>query len=139
MLRIVGDCHGLYNEYLQLVRDSEHSIQVGDLGLHYKFLRDSNINWENHRVLGGNHDNYLHHENNDEYFHYQPFALPDYGMKYVDDKEIFFTRGAWSIDRKYRTEGISWFPEEELSTWQLEEAIRIYKNVKPEIVITHEY
>ena len=46
--------------------------------------------------------------------------------------------GSWSIDRQFRIEGISWWPEEELTISELNDAVDLYIETKPEIVITHD-
>lgn len=136
-VRIVGDCHGLYNEYINLIKGCEYSIQIGDLGLSYKPLRfRADIDWDRHKAFGGNHDNYS--DDVDEHINYQSFALGNYGTYVVDGKEIFFVRGAWSIDWMNRTPEFDWYEEEQLTDFHLKEALRIYKNVKPEIVLTHD-
>lgn len=50
---------------------------------------------------------------------------------------IFFVRGAWSIDKRYRTEGVDWFREEELNYSQSQQALDDYLAEKPDFVVTH--
>jgi len=49
-----------------------------------------------------------------------------------------FVRGAYSIDKAHRTEGLSWWKEEELNYKETEEFLSLYEVVKPEIVISHD-
>lgn len=47
-------------------------------------------------------------------------------------------RGAFSIDRIYRTEGVDWWANEELTYKEFNEVIDVYIKYKPKIVITHD-
>jgi predicted phosphodiesterase len=95
MVRIIGDVHGNYQKYLEIIKESEYSIQIGDLGLNYDFFKKNNVNSNNHVFFGGNHDNYdtINSCNNN---------LGDFGFKQLGDFKFFFVRGAWSIDNKLR-------------------------------------
>jgi hypothetical protein len=120
-----------------------------------------------HKFLPGNHDNYYTKEvdiddespeANDSYGRYTVFgsqvyeftdmpshyighfgtwAVPDLDPDRELSGDIFFVRGAWSIDYKYRVRGVSWFFEEELNNQQCEDALALYKKTKPDFVITH--
>lgn len=143
MIRFIGDVHGNYQSYLALINRVEYSIQVGDLGLNYEPLRKKeNIDWSKHKAIAGNHDCY--EENSSEYFSKQPMFLENYGHFTLDNKGIFYVRGAWSIDWRQRQEynlfnsEAIWWEDEELSCQELEIAIDLYKQIKPEIVVTHE-
>lgn len=117
---LIGDVHGKHDQYLKIINAHHESIQLGDFGFDYNCCRP------NHMILGGNHDNYdllLSHPNN----------LGDYGTY----RNIFFIRGAQSIDRAARIEGQSWWRNEELSYTQLSQCIDLYSKVKPKIVISH--
>ena len=141
MLRIIGDVHGKYKEYLQIASGSEHSVQVGDMGFTYEPL--SPLMPSNHVFIGGNHDNY------DSYYETQ-YAVTsvegskDYGMTNLGGVKFFFVRGGFSIDKQLRLRAMNhgsqksyWF-EEELKEGTFEEALKAYKEAKPDIVITHE-
>lgn len=137
-LRFLGDVHQKYEWYLPLLRDVEHSIQIGDLGMDYKYLQGK-LDVSRHKFFGGNHECY--DKNSEQYCLNHPNCLGDFGIHQIEDRPtIFFIRGAWSIDHKWRQGGIptSWWPEEELSYGQLEEAIQLYKEVRPQIVVSHE-
>ena len=54
-VRIIGDVHGKYGEYLHLTDDAEYSIQLGDMGFSYNHMKE--LNPLNHTFFGGNHDN----------------------------------------------------------------------------------
>jgi hypothetical protein len=51
---------------------------------------------------------------------------------------MFFVRGAFSIDQQYRTPHIDWWPQEELTLEQLQLAVQLYRDVKPELMVTHD-
>lgn len=125
-LRCIGDCHGDYRQYDVLTRSADLSIQIGDLGLSDEMLTKIDIN--KHRYFRGNHDDYSLQSK---------FALGDYGpIPKVDGS--FFIRGAWSIDKKYRVPGVSWWPEEELNIIQADEAYKAYCEVKPRYMFSHD-
>lgn len=128
-LRIIGDIHGHYEQYHQLLRKAHDTLQIGDFGFDYKTL--INVNSNRHRIIGGNHDNY-------DKVELCPNFLGDYGIHTVDEfGDIFFVRGALSIDRSLRIEGISWWQAEELTMAQCHRAIEAYKQAKPNFVVTH--
>lgn len=134
-LRILGDIHGHYEWYLKLIEADpkpDHTIQIGDLGFEYSFL--DNVDAERHRVLGGNHDNYDIVDN-------YPHFLGDFGVHTVPDYgDVFFVRGAFSVDHKRRASygpKKSWWEEEELTVQQGNEALELYKEVKPDVLISH--
>lgn len=137
--RIISDIHGKEFIYRRLVRGdknlnippSTYTLQLGDLGFNYQEIYDG-IDKEKHKFFGGNHDNY-------DIINKSPHCLGDFGIHTVPEfGDIFFVRGAWSIDLKYRKEGISWWKDEELNYQKCEEAIQLYEKLKPEFVVTHE-
>jgi hypothetical protein len=141
MLRIIGDVHGKYSEYLKIASESEYSLQVGDMGFDYEPL--SPLDPSNHVFVGGNHDNY------DEYYQ-TPHAITssdgskDYGSAVLGGVKFFFVRGGFSIDKQARLRAMSWggpptyWFDEELKESTFEEALKAYKEARPDIVITHE-
>jgi hypothetical protein len=131
MVRIIGDIHGNYKQHLKLIEGADYSLQLGDLGFDYQYLIDNNVDPDRHKFFGGNHDNY-------DKISESPHNLGDFGVWSVPNfGDIFFVRGAWSIDWKYRIIGLSWWHDEELSLKKLDEAIELYSQVKPKILITH--
>ena len=126
--RIIGDIHQNEIAYLNLVKDCEYSLQLGDMGFNYEFLNGLDPN--KHKFVGGNHDNY------DEYYN-SPYALGDYGkVPFIPNS--FFLRGGFSIDVAYRTRKISWWENEQLSENELEKAYEVYCNIKPKYLFAHE-
>lgn len=133
-LTLVGDVHSSVADYVRLVEHSEYSIQLGDLGFDYSLLEQ--LDPARHRFLPGNHDNYAA---------LPPYALGDFGLWRIPgvepedlSGEVFFVRGGFSIDRLSRTENVDWFAQEELSDEQFARAIRLYAEVKPDFVISHD-
>jgi hypothetical protein len=134
-LRIIGDVHGKYGHYLNLIKKPHYSLQVGDLGFEYSCL--DGIDPERHRVLGGNHDNYT--ANLDGKFIIQPpHFLGDFGTVKLGSLSIFFVRGSRSIDWRQRTPGVDFWSAEELTPERLEAATRAYADTKPDFVVTHD-
>jgi len=150
-LRIIGDVHGMQGRYCNLAKQADLSICLGDVGMSFGFISE-HLDPVKHRIVGGNHDNYNE---------LSPHFLDDYGMIYVFENEIqhqseedlqgdpvvpddiifppiFYVRGAFSVDKRARTVGVSWWAQEELSYYKSCEAIRAYKRIKPNIVISHD-
>lgn len=51
---------------------------------------------------------------------------------------IFYVRGAWSIDGRYRRSGgWEWWPREQLSEAECAACIELYEAEKPDFVVTH--
>jgi predicted phosphodiesterase len=140
-ITLIGDVHQNYHLYLPLTKKFSHTIQLGDLGFDYSYLRGK-VDPSKHKFIFGNHDCY--DAKSDEYCLKQPSCIGKFGMFQFDDfKEfppIFYCSGAWSIDQERRKRHglVTWWPEEELSLRELNEAISLYKKTKPEIVISHE-
>ena len=129
-LRLIGDVHGHYEHYHQLLRKARSSVQVGDFGFDYMTLRG--VDARRHKILGGNHDNYDDMEN-------WPHFLGNYGVHTVEGfGDLFFVRGGISIDRHLRIEGHDWWKAEELDMNECYSALLEYENVKPDFVVTHE-
>jgi hypothetical protein len=138
-ITFIGDLHGeisAYNKYIQFMFDAPitnalQSIQVGDFGLdfvHNHYAGFGEIAHTQHKVLFGNHDWYpnLHCR----------YSLGDYGQL-SNFENVFFVRGAMSIDKRLRHEGINYFAQEQLTYAQMQNAIDLYAKVKPSIVISH--
>lgn len=132
MITLIGDVHGKYDRYHKIVRQSErhpYTLQVGDFGFKYDTL--NNVDPEKHKILGGNHDNY-------EKLPSMPHYLGDYGYSSLNGVKFFFYRGAYSIDRQYRTIGIDWWENEEVEIESFMKARELYREVKPDLVISHD-
>ena len=126
-LTFIGDVHGKYKEYLNKITEKEYSIQLGDFGFDYSCLK--HVDTTKHKILLGNHDNY---DNIPKH------SLGDFGVYELLGLKIFYIRGAYSIDKKYRIVGRSWWENEELNYTQCNDCIQLYKNTKPDMVISHD-
>ena len=126
-LRVFGDIHAKFEPYIKLAQEADNSICVGDVGFFYVDLNV--LDNKRHVIVAGNHDNY---DNLSHHF------LGDFGVHSVAGFDIFYVRGAWSVDHKHRTPGRDWWWQEELSNRQMNEALKAYENFKPEFVITHD-
>lgn len=137
-LRIIGDVHGLYNRYSDIALEAEkkgmNTVQVGDMGFSYEHFKKFGLKAPNHRFFGGNHDNY-------DKYKKSPNALGDFGFVDVPNwsyNGFFFVRGAYSIDKVFRTPGIDWWDKEELSYRQLMSAVDDCRQCQPSVILTHD-
>lgn len=125
---LIGDVHGKFDAYCDIIKNHNGiSIQLGDFGFdeeHQQFL--NTIDYSKNKVLFGNHDYYP--------MLYSPHSLGDFGMY----NNIFYVRGAYSIDKMWRKESIDWFENEELTYTECNKALDLYCKHKPKIVISHD-
>jgi len=94
------------------------------------------LDFKYHKFIPGNHDNYSILKQNDILHN-----LGDFGTWEIPGfpwKEVFFIRGAYSVDKQWRIPGVSWWSEEELTEEELKIALNEYKSKKPEFVVTHD-
>ncbi len=137
-IKIIGDIHGKFDAYKKVIADAEYSIQIGDFGfdMHWSKLARHKIDPDRHRIIPGNHDDYEYIANSARAKEWT-FGK-DYGMQNFKGLDFFFVRGAWSIDKSYRTPEYDWWEAEEISADDLDLAIEEFCDVKPDIMITHE-
>jgi len=132
--------HGKLRRYINLTKECEYSVQIGDMGFHYWPLVDENIDPTRHKFFGGNHDDYDILESEFCPSH----CLGDFGAVDLGGIRFFFVRGGFSIDRAWRTRAMAygepkcWWAQEELPEYKLDEARELYRKVKPDLVLTHE-
>lgn len=133
MITLIGDLHGKYEKYHRILSRTEenpYTLQIGDFGFKYDTLR--NVDHTKHLILPGNHDNY------DVCYKYRHF-LQDYGyMINFNGIDFFYYRGANSIDKQYRTIGIDWWDNEEVRIENFMKARELYRDIKPDIMISHD-
>jgi predicted phosphodiesterase len=129
MLTFIGDAHGQYDRYVKMARKRDFTVQIGDLGFKYGCLE--NLDPASHKVVAGNHDNY-------SIIGEWPHYLGDYGNCSLGGVDFFFYRGAYSIDRQYRTIGIDWWAEEQLGIESFMKAREVYRETRPKVVVTHD-
>jgi hypothetical protein len=126
----IGDVHGKTKKLVELIDYNPYQwFQVGDMGLGFKGVYLPEFPRDKFRFIRGNHDSPQACQNHINY-------AGDFG--YRSESELFFMGGAWSIDYKMRTPGVSWWQDEELSPEELNRAFYCYSQVKPRIVVTHE-
>ena len=134
----IGDVHGKWNEYCHILEtvECDRSIQVGDFGWGFpkenptevQYLEDT-MRSGNHMYIRGNHDN--------------PEKCLEHVMcindgTYEEETGIFYMGGAKSVDQMMRTEGVSWWRDEELSYAAVDSIIESYLSIKPKIMVTHD-
>lgn len=102
---LIGDVHGLFREYLDLISVLDQTLVLGDIGM--GFGNDTVEDMievippsTNHRLLRGNHDNSI-------IFQKHPNALPVWG--YDESMDMFWLGGGFSVDRNARTPGWNWW------------------------------
>ena len=85
-----------------------------------------------HIFFAGNHDNF-------DIVNDCPNYLGRFGILNIGHlKDIFYVGGAYSIDKAFRTEGRSWWRNEELSYSECGDCLHQYSLVQPEIVLSHD-
>jgi hypothetical protein len=136
MLRVISDVHGNIVDYKTILVECEYSLHIGDLSFDYEFLGD--LCHERNKVIPGNHDN---HDGKRRYPHF----LLNYGLVEHGGIKFFYLEGGFSIDQALRREREqlqiwpkTWWENEELPQDVLEDALRVYKETKPDILISHE-
>ncbi len=127
-LGIIGDVHGDVR-YLDIIKRFDYTLQIGDMSYDYSFLKD--VDSTRHKFFPGNHESY------DVVFE-QPGCLGDFGVYENPVAPLFFVRGAFSIDKKYRSFKVDWFPEEEMSQKEWGDCIEMYGDIKPNILVSHD-
>lgn len=133
----IGDAHGKFSIYHKIAQTFEFTVQVGDFGFGQAWnnLNYSGLNLKNHKVIGGNHDNY------DMCIHSQAYL--DYGQHSLGGLDFFVVRGGLSIDRVYRVgEELSggkktWWSQEEMNFDEMMDCMEMYADMKPDILVSH--
>lgn len=133
LTRIIGDIHGLWNDYQAVISDCDRSIQLGDFGIGFgqgDYWHDrvnDTIGNTGHRFIRGNHDN--------------PEKCKEM-LSWIKDglveNDVMFIGGAWSIDADYRTPGYDWWQAEQLSSSEFDRIFDTYMTVRPRVMITHD-
>lgn len=132
-ITLIGDVHQKYRRYHEIIRETsrhEYTIQIGDFGLS-KYETLDNVDSNKHRIIKGNHDNQELSKN-------YPHFYGDYGYETLNGIFFYFYRGAYSIDRQYRTIGIDYWSNEENNIETFMKARELYREIKPDIVLAHD-
>jgi hypothetical protein len=127
----IGDVHGHIDDYLNLIKDDDYSVQLGDMGFDYSKLH--HIDPAHHRFVPGNHENYPVIK----VWMREPRPFPVHGLFQLGGVTMYAFRGGFTIDRYNRIEGVNWFPDEEISQWDLRMVIDDIVNLKPKIIVSH--
>ena len=131
-ITILADVHGKYKRMHEIIREKdrhEYIVALGDVGFCYKTL--DNVDSNKFKIISGNHDNM------DKIIHV-PHYLGDYGFTTLNGISFFFYRGAYSIDRQYRTIGIDYWANEENNIDTFMKARELYREIKPDIFLAHD-
>jgi hypothetical protein len=134
LTRVIGDIHGHWDEYVQVATlDFDGpTIQLGDIGVgfsgpYWHDRADEFHRGGKHRFIRGNHDS-------PQKCKEMVGWIPD---GYVEN-DMMFVGGAWSIDQWCRTEGTSWWRDEECSYGQFLRMLDTYAVAKPRVMFTHD-
>lgn len=159
MLYVTGDTHGLidFDKIIKFIQS--HNITKND----YLFiLGDAGIFWkENDHILehydeldvtiifiDGNHENYTLLNNHEivEFFGAKVHKITDHifhilrgEILEIEGNTILCIGGGTSIDKKYRKPNITWWPQENISDEDIDNAIKNLKRYdnKVDYVFTH--
>ncbi len=136
-ITFIGDVHGKFTEYRKIIDASDcPTIQVGDFGIGF-YWQDAAGNKHRYNELPQDHyDHWFIRGNHDNPYECRlhPQNIQDASMW----NGIFCMGGALSIDKEFRTEGLDWWTDEELSIEKLDQAVDLYETLKPEVVVTHD-
>ncbi len=139
MTVFIGDVHGKYGAYETIMKHNKNTIQIGDMGVGFRRYDGWNAGsyYPNppydkmveggHRFIRGNHDN--------------PSVCSRHTQWIADgsvEGEMMFVGGAYSVDKDFRVEDFSWWPDEELSHKDFELVQETFKKHKPRIMVTHD-
>ena len=139
-MRYIGDVHGKFRQYKNLIDSCTASIQLGDMGVgfYHETTGQASANPPydhmvagNHRFIRGNHDNPGVCKKHTQY-------IPDGHIESTPGGAVsMYIGGALSIDKPWRTPNFSWWEDEELNAKELNTFVDVYQSVKPDIMITH--
>lgn len=129
IVRFIGDIHGNLNQYMNIVTESPYpTVQVGDFGFGFINVNPIPVDrYNEHRFIRGNHDC-------PEICYRQGNFIADGTI----EGNVGYVGGADSIDKAYRTEGISWWSDEQLSVAKLNDVLDLFVAKKPELIVSHE-
>lgn len=130
-LIILSDVHGniLRCQDVALRHPNTPIIQLGDLGVGFVPREVIENLPPNFLFFPGNHDNR-------KIAVTMKNCLGHYGHVYGND--FFFVSGADSKDKDMRTEGVNWWPDEELTYEQGQSCIDDWAQSKSQVIISHD-
>lgn len=128
-ITIIGDVHGKKERYASIVRNYHGStIQVGDFGFHDDHAWHlKHIDSRKHMICFGNHDDYA----------YLGKAHSTGDFRYFPEWRLMTIRGAASTDKHFRQNG-KWWECEELTDDEFAACLKLFKRVKPLVVVSHD-
>ena len=124
-MRFIGDIHGDFDAYLNIIETADASVQCGDFGI--GFGEVAPLVGMNHRFIRGNHDN-------PDMCKTMSNWIPDGTI----EGHVMYCGGAWSIDQEWRTPGVSWWYNEELNDEEFFKVACDYLQALPKIMVTHD-
>lgn len=132
----IGDTHGLWKRYYEIIKNTDESFQLGDMGVGFipswskvknPYLQRPELP-DGHVFIRGNHDH-------PEVCKHTKGCLWGFGVH----KGIFYISGAMSLANDLnRVMPGRWWPDEELPQEELWNAVDLYKEEKPKIVASHD-
>lgn len=132
-IALLGDIHekpGVVAQLLNKQYELQFSqlIQLGDFGFDHDYAEIYN-HPQCHllKILPGNHDEYP------AFAKYPGLFLNDFGT--LCDNQIFYVRGAYSIDSDKRLSGFNLFHQEELSLQQMYACVDYYEKVCKDVKV----
>ncbi len=139
---VYGDCHSdwdILEDLLGKQPDGPDAIQLGDYGIgfpspqYFPYQNEEGLSFpitfpDTFKFIRGNHDH-------PALCRTHPNYLGDYG--YLENSGIFYISGAFSIDKSWRTPGLTWWEGEELRYDELQDMITLFEKTKPRIVFSH--
>ncbi len=138
-MRFIGDLHGEFQQYERLIGEVEQSVQVGDMGIGFCSVGEDGVvmrpqpKYEtmkrqgNHRFIRGNQDDPSECRNNSLWI-----------ADGTSEGDVFYCGGAKSANRTNRTEGLNWWPDEELSESEFAIVREKYLDARPRLMVTHD-
>lgn len=138
-LYAIGDVHGKMSQYEYLLdvladRNPDNpylSVQLGDMGIGFRGVELPDNIGPNNLFFSGNHDDH-------KACQIRPGYLGSYSSFSAGDLTVFTLRGAHSIDWECRKEWESWWSYEQVSYQEGEEALALYAEIKPDVMLTHD-
>ncbi|MCL2429987.1 MAG: metallophosphoesterase family protein [Alphaproteobacteria bacterium] len=127
---LIGDVHAKFEQYERHIAGRQDTVQVGDMGIGFRRFSprlDALMVAGNQRFIRGNHDN--------------PEACGQSRQWIADgtvEGDVMFVGGALSVDQAWRTPGLDWWADEELTIAEIDRLIDVYAAAKPRIMVTHD-
>ncbi len=144
----LGDIHGDFEDLEVWDGKVDHIVQVGDFGYWPNFHGWNPPRMVHTKVsfIDGN------HENHDELqalpspsgefvergIAHNVFYQPRGSILTIEKTNILCVGGAFSIDKNARTPGFDWFPQEEFTASNLEDAVKNAYNAGVDFVVSHD-